>query len=87
MLLKDHIDIISEPNEFAHSIKDVVIPIRNSMKMIHNKFDVTFAVECQRDSTCCFDISQLVMHKFRNRQVLGNTKRRHTKPCCLPIFH
>ena len=52
MLLKDHIDIISEPNEFARSIKDVVIPIlfRNSMKMIQNKFDGTFAVECQKDS-------------------------------------
>ena len=50
MLLKDHIDIISEPNEFARPIKDVVIPIRNYMKMIHNKFDGTFAVECQKDS-------------------------------------
>ena len=109
MLLKDHIDIISEPNEFARSIKDVVIPIRNSMKMIHNKFDGTFAVECQKDSVPIqllvlismlvdgtgidnqgfsqetMTISQLVMYNFRNKQVLGNTKRRHLKRLETPL--
>ena len=37
ILLSDHINSY-EPDDFTHAIKNIVTPIRNSMKLIHNKF-------------------------------------------------
>ena len=50
MLLKDHFNVTSQPDAFARAIKDIVVPIRNSMKNTHNKFDGTFKAGCQKDS-------------------------------------
>ena len=47
MLLKHHVKV---PDDFTRSIRDVVVPIRNSMKIVKNKFDGSFKNECQKDS-------------------------------------
>ena len=47
MLLKHHVEV---PDDFTRSIRDVVVPIRNSMKIVKNKFDGSFKNECQKDS-------------------------------------
>ena len=49
MLLTDHFNVSSQPDAFACAIKDIVLPIRNSMKDTHNKFG-TFQLGCQEDS-------------------------------------
>ena len=47
MLLEHHVEV---PDDFTRSIRDVVVPIRNSMKIVKNKFDGSFKNECQKDS-------------------------------------
>ena len=47
ILLRDHIEM---PDEFTESIKEVVVPIRNSIKMVKNKFDGEFQNEGQKRS-------------------------------------
>ena len=49
MLLTDHFNVSSQPDAFACAIKDVVLPIRNSMKDTHT-VDGTFQLGCQKDS-------------------------------------
>ena len=47
MLLKHHVNV---PDDFTRSIRDAVVPIRNSMKIVKNEFDGSFRNECQKAS-------------------------------------
>ena len=47
MLLKHYVEV---PDDFTRIIRDVVVTIRNSMKIVKNEFDGSFKNECQKDS-------------------------------------